>query len=514
MSNPDHNKNIPMSEEMIEATPKNKKKPKKRGSSRSIETLFRNAYRTQLGLTSIADTKANIMISVNGFIITGIIATTGLFADFEGWYKYLPLLVLLNSVASMLFAVVAAKPKFSQSTAKPEDVRSGKASLLYFANFKNISEQDYKNSISKLIEEPHDVYMCMSGHIYHMGSVLSRKYRSLKYSYSIFLYGMIAISILFTSLFLSNATFSPRGIDQIQTMPFSSIYEPSGMVYVGEGEFLVVEDEPQRPFHKVQLDAQGRLRELGAIQPKGAPILLNDLEGITFDGTYIYAITSHSQTKSGDEGSSRMGLIRYEYQDGVLDKPRMVQDFKQAIISKLGPALPELTEFDIDKKINIEAMAWHPLSESLFIAFRAPLSEDKSLVLQLKNPGEIFERQTAAQANIALSWLSFNHNGIRAMSWDTQLNGFFMVTGRRNNFSGGHDLWKWAGNTDSVPIKISRKDYALPQGTEGLSTFDFADNRGMLIVVDDGNEELDIPGHYKVITLGVTPDATPADSGS
>ena len=68
-----------MSQETVDAVPKKNKKPKKKGSSRSIETLFRSAYRTQLALTSIADTKANIMISVNGFIITGIIATTGLF---------------------------------------------------------------------------------------------------------------------------------------------------------------------------------------------------------------------------------------------------------------------------------------------------------------------------------------------------------------------------------------------------------------------------------------------------
>ncbi len=56
-----------------------KKKEKKKGSSRNIETLYRSAYRTWLELTGIADAKANIMISVNGLIITSIIATTGLF---------------------------------------------------------------------------------------------------------------------------------------------------------------------------------------------------------------------------------------------------------------------------------------------------------------------------------------------------------------------------------------------------------------------------------------------------
>ena len=44
------------------------------GTSRGIETMFRSAYRVQMDLTSLADNKANMMISINGIIISIIIA--------------------------------------------------------------------------------------------------------------------------------------------------------------------------------------------------------------------------------------------------------------------------------------------------------------------------------------------------------------------------------------------------------------------------------------------------------
>ncbi len=44
----------------------------KEKSSRGIETMFRNSYRTHIDMSGLADSKANIMISING-LITGIV---------------------------------------------------------------------------------------------------------------------------------------------------------------------------------------------------------------------------------------------------------------------------------------------------------------------------------------------------------------------------------------------------------------------------------------------------------
>ncbi len=481
----------------------NKKKGKK-GSSRSIETLYRSAYRTQLELTGIADAKANIMISVNGLIITGIIATTGLFISYGGLFKYLPLLVLLISVASMIFAVLAAKPKLTNTGADAKAIHAGEASLLYFANFKAVTEEEYATGLSRLIEDTDTIYTEMAKHIYNLGAVLTRKYRYLQYSYSIFLYGMIAISLLFTSMFVNQSIASARTLDKVDTTPFTSIHEPSGLVHLGSDEFLIVEDEPERPVHRVRLTTDGQLQEMGRVEilngDLNPPLILNDLEGITYDGTYVYVVTSHSQNKAGNAGEGRMVLVRYKYESGILHSPQQIKNLKDVVVAHLRPYMSTLTTEQIWRKINIEGLSWSPKTEFLSVAFRGPLVFEKSLVLHLADLDNYFEQQTAIGMPMQFSWLDLANQGIRSLSWDDDLNGYFIATGRKGV---GHELWKWFGEVDSPAVKVTTEAQPLPQGTEGISSFQFNGRKSMLMVIDDGNEELGLPGHYKLIRLNL-----------
>ena len=45
------------------------------GTKRGIETLFRSSYRVNMDLSALADAKANIMISINGLIVSIMIAS-------------------------------------------------------------------------------------------------------------------------------------------------------------------------------------------------------------------------------------------------------------------------------------------------------------------------------------------------------------------------------------------------------------------------------------------------------
>lgn len=166
-------------------------KKKKKGSARSVETFYRRAYRTQLDLTGLADMKANIMISINGLIITAIIATEGLLTFTHSYLKFLPVLLLSICILSMVFAMLAARPRVATLDVTADDMLSGKASLLYFNNFLQVTEDQYADAMSHAIEDVDNVYRMMSKHIYNLGVVLTRKYYLLRISYSIFLGGMV-----------------------------------------------------------------------------------------------------------------------------------------------------------------------------------------------------------------------------------------------------------------------------------------------------------------------------------
>ena len=91
-------------EESTEITKKAKKK-KKAAYSKAVETMYRNSYRAQLDLISLAATKANIMISLNGFIVS-ILMVSGSFIFVNDPGFLVPAVIfLLTSASSIYFAL-------------------------------------------------------------------------------------------------------------------------------------------------------------------------------------------------------------------------------------------------------------------------------------------------------------------------------------------------------------------------------------------------------------------------
>jgi hypothetical protein len=311
-------------------------------------------------------------------------------------------------------------------------------------------------------------------------------------------YKVLVLLMLFGQVACSSKQLSQLAQEKI--LPFASIYEPSGIVYVGEGEFLLVEDEPEKPIHRVSLDTNRHLHELGQARIEGAPISLDDLEGISYDGKYVYAITSHTQGKNAVFDSDRAVLVRFEYQDGVLFKPRIIRDLKQRIVLQLWPLLSDLSMNEISEKINIEALAWFPPTKRLLIGFRAPLVAGKSLIVGLENLDALFENQSAENAHVTINWLALDNNRIRAMSWDEHGQQLLVVAGRKRSGKRDYVLWKWSGRAGIPPLKINGAESALPARTEGLTTVNQANINGVLIVIDDGKKKKNLAGHYQFIS--------------
>jgi hypothetical protein len=176
-----------------------KKKKKKKGkdglgTSRGIETMFRTSYRTHLELSALADTKANIMLSINGIIISITIASMSSF-DANPWLIVPTAALLVTCMISMVFAILAARPRVSSHAVSLEDVRSNKANILFFGNFVNMKEEDYLTGMHELMGNTEQLYSNMIRDIYSLGSVLERKYALVHKAYTIFMWGM-GVSVL------------------------------------------------------------------------------------------------------------------------------------------------------------------------------------------------------------------------------------------------------------------------------------------------------------------------------
>ncbi|OOG78215.1 Pycsar system effector family protein [Algoriphagus sp. A40] len=190
---------------------KKEKKGKKDKSKpeRGVETLFRVTSTNHMELSAMADTKANIMISVNSIIIS--IVVTILIRKLEEFPNYtIPAILLISTcLIAMVFAILATRPKVTKGVVTKEDISKKEGNLLYFGNFYQMSLQDYTEGMNKMLEDSEYLYGTMTRDIYYLGRVLSKKYLMLRKSYNVFMFGFIisVIAFLVASLFFESQQY-------------------------------------------------------------------------------------------------------------------------------------------------------------------------------------------------------------------------------------------------------------------------------------------------------------------
>jgi hypothetical protein len=168
-----------------EAAPPEEKKKKKDGLSRGVETLYRNAYRTHLDLSSQADEKANLMLGLSGLVASLGIGFGSLVAADTALRTACGILIV-GALISLTFAMRAARPRVTRLQIGLEDVRANKTSLLFFGQFVTLSREDYIEGMRELMRRPELLYDNMSRDLYALGFVLERKYRLLRIAYDVF----------------------------------------------------------------------------------------------------------------------------------------------------------------------------------------------------------------------------------------------------------------------------------------------------------------------------------------
>jgi len=171
------------------------KKEKLEGPKRGIETMFRLTSRNHMELSGMADSKANIMISVNAIIISVILSL--LLRRLEDMPQFLiPTLILLAvNITTIIFAVLATRPNLTKGYFTREDIHQKKVNLLFFGNFHKVGLDDFVWGMKEMMKDKEYLYSSMIRDIYFLGKVLGKKYFLLRMSYSIFMYGII-LSVL------------------------------------------------------------------------------------------------------------------------------------------------------------------------------------------------------------------------------------------------------------------------------------------------------------------------------
>ena len=178
---------------------KGKKEAKKGGlrPGRGVETMYRATYRTHVNLSSIADNKANIMLSVNAIILS--ISAANLFPKLDtNPHLTVPTFILVAvCLGSLFYAIQATRPKVTEGKSSREDIEARRSNLLFFGNFYSMPVDDFHYGMMEMIRDEDFLYSSMTRDLYYLGVVLAKKYHFLRICYNVFLYGLIVAVVAF-----------------------------------------------------------------------------------------------------------------------------------------------------------------------------------------------------------------------------------------------------------------------------------------------------------------------------
>jgi len=177
---------------------------KNESPERGIQTFYRVALRNHIKLSDIADTKANILLSVNAIIISLVLANLISKLDTNPYLVYPTAIFTLSCVISMVLSIIATRPNITSGEFTKEDVANKNVNLTFFGNFHKMQLKEFEWAVEELLKDKNYVYSSLTKDLYFLGKVLERKYRILRVTYTIFMIGMIVSVLAFGYALKSN----------------------------------------------------------------------------------------------------------------------------------------------------------------------------------------------------------------------------------------------------------------------------------------------------------------------
>jgi predicted metal-dependent HD superfamily phosphohydrolase len=164
---------------------------------RGIETMFRTTSHNHILLSEMADNKANILITINSIMLSIVVSVLVRKVE-ENLDLVIPTIILVTvCLTTMVSAILATRPNISTGRFKREDIKNKRTNLLFFGNFHGMEIENYEWAMKEMMKDGDYLYGSLIKDIYYLGKVLGRKYRYLRLSYNIFMYGFVLAIISF-----------------------------------------------------------------------------------------------------------------------------------------------------------------------------------------------------------------------------------------------------------------------------------------------------------------------------
>lgn len=199
---------------------KEKEITEKDGTTKGMQTMLRLTSSNHIQLSEMADSKANILISVNAIIISVILSVLLRKLQTDPYLTIPTITFLAFSVVTIVVAILATRPKLNTGTFEDEDIVNKKTNLLFFGNFHKMSYQQYETAMRTMMKDSDYLYTSIVQDIFHLGQVLGKKYRLIRLAYNIFMLGIIASVVAFSIAAIFNSAPAETVIKNSTGSPF------------------------------------------------------------------------------------------------------------------------------------------------------------------------------------------------------------------------------------------------------------------------------------------------------
>ena len=493
------------------------------GTNKGVETMFRNAVRSEMELLALAATKANIMISLNGFIVSALMISGAFIFSSSPEFLIPASTFMITAAASIVFALLSASPErigkmqaartwfkdFIRGRSKLRDLKTRLSStetrffggsqpnILIYEDRVKLQKDQYWEMMQEIMGDRKQIYEKMSDHLYWLGLLADKQFKYINLSYAVFRWGLLASLVAFIGVKTLPSLLIPPANNAAELRSlginmFNGVYEPSAVQQLPDGNLLIAEDEPNHAFSIISIDKTGRFVEDEALDTRvitGFKRRLSDLEALARDDEgFIYALTSHSRTRKGNRSPDREHLMRFKIQDGNVLGLTSYDNLTQVLETdhKLHDLIRERTKAEVSfEEINIEGMAFDPVKKRLVLGFRDPEFNNMALVAFISNPKDVFERNAKPEFD-EVAVIDIDGGGIRSLNYDPVLKTYVIANEVKDeNGQKFSQLWTWSGNPTDEQQKISLPNLQHITNVEAVDSITVNGKPQMILMGDE-----------------------------
>src|SRR5690606_40598269 len=137
-----------------------KKEPAKSDKlqERVVVAMFRIMSENHVNLSQMADSKANIMISVNTIVISIMVSLLLGKLQFYPEFIIPTIILVVVCLSTVIFSILATRPNVTGGTFTKEDIQDKKINLLFFGNFFRMELFDYDWAMREMMSDKDYLY--------------------------------------------------------------------------------------------------------------------------------------------------------------------------------------------------------------------------------------------------------------------------------------------------------------------------------------------------------------------